>query len=90
MGELHLCCHAPSLQSGAGGSHAGSMAELDEEVENMMSLAKGDFTEGTPRMKLASFQQVAEVHLDSGSQASLSSTNSGEKGILIKPHVSLG
>lgn len=87
---LHLCCNAPSLQSGAGGSQVGSVAELDEEVENMMYLAKGDFTGGTPRLKPTSFQQVAEVHPDSGSQSSLSSTTSAEKGILVKPHVSPG
>ena len=78
------------MQSGAGGSQVGSMAELDEEVENMMHLAKGDLTGGTPRIKPASFQQVAEVHPNSGSLSSLSSTASAEKGILIKPHVSPG
>ena len=88
--HIYLCCNVPSLQSGAGGSQVGSMAELDEEVENMMYLAKGDLTGGTPRIKPASFQQVAEVHPNSGSLSSLSSTASAEKGILIKPHVSPG
>lgn len=69
-------------------SLAGSLAELDEEVENMMQMAGTHTPQGSPQIRpgFRQFVHMAEVHQNNhtGSQNSLSSTSSTEA-ILVKP-----